>query len=86
METVSSLCHLDSFKRDRGSRGRHEVYPMLELCVMQSPRLGERRLLTLLPPLIDDALRVYDIRDPVDGLGHAMIDTRLTRLRAGITG
>jgi len=35
---------------------------------------------------IDGALRIYDVRDPVDGLGHAMIDTRLTRLRAGITG
>lgn len=58
---------------------------MLELCVMQSPRLGERRLLTLLPPMIDQVLRVYDIRDPIDGLGHAMIDTRLTRLRTGIT-
>jgi len=31
-------------------------------------------------------LRIYDVCDPVDGLGHAMIDSRLTWLRAGITG
>lgn len=35
---------------------------------------------------MDDALRIYDVRNPVDGLSYAMIDARLTRLRAGITG
>jgi len=34
---------------------------------------------------IENALRVYDVRNPVDGFGHAMIDSRLTWLRAGIT-
>lgn len=32
------------------------------------------------------ALRIYDVCDPVDGLSHAMIDTRLARLRARVTG
>jgi len=32
-----------------------------------------------------NALRIYDICNPVDGLGYAMIDPRLTWLRARVT-
>lgn len=61
---------------------------MPEFCVMQSSRLF--RILKISPPensssAVEDALRVYDIRDPVDSLGHAMIDPWLTWLCTGIT-